>query len=151
MPIKPGQEGGIFYRVPAPISTPTEDIISPTPTEDQPHAQEYPGDQCPTAGGLNPVGREIAGGQGRHRKGEGDDHADKTQVQHGRVDNHAEVTQQGVQSLGGFGQPGGCGATAPAGINTASTTSVALVSHQRVKGFSKNSTKPMKKASTAIV
>ncbi len=101
---QPRQESGVFDRIPAPVAAPAEHVICPATAEQQAETQEQPRDQRPAAGRLNPVGREVAGSQRRHRKREGDDERDEAEIEHRRVDRHAEVPQQRVQALRRAGQ-----------------------------------------------
>ncbi len=58
---QPGQEGGVFDRVPAPVSAPAEYDISPFATEELARAQKEPGEKGPAAGGANPFFIDLSG------------------------------------------------------------------------------------------
>ena len=88
---EPGQEGRVFNRVPTPVAAPAEHVIGPATAEQQAETEEQPRDQRPAACRLDPVGRQVARGQRRHREREGDDEAGEAEIQHRRVNDHAEV------------------------------------------------------------
>ena len=47
---QPGQQGGVFDRVPGPVAPPTEDLVAPPGTEDDAGGEARPGENGPTAG-----------------------------------------------------------------------------------------------------
>jgi len=68
---EPGHEGGDLHRIPAPVTAPTQDIISPAPSQDQSQREEKPGHQRPAAGDADPAVVSTSGDQRCDGKGEG--------------------------------------------------------------------------------
>ena len=96
---QPGHEGGDFHRIPAPVTTPAQHIISPAPAQHQPQREEQPGHQRPAPGQSDPAVIGASGDQRGHRKGKRNDKGDEAQVKHGWVDDHARVAQQRVEAV----------------------------------------------------
>ncbi len=96
---QPWHEGRNFHRIPSPISAPPQHIVSPTTAKNQTQRKEKPGPQGPPSGNPNPAVIASSGDQGCNGKGKGHHEGDKSKIEHGRVDDHSRVPQQGVQSI----------------------------------------------------
>ena len=105
---QPGHEGRDFDWVPSPVAAPAEHIISPTPAKQQPEREKEPGDQRPAARDTNPDIIFAPDCQRADGKAIGDNKADKAQIEHRRVDDHARVTQERIQPLPIAGAKGLC-------------------------------------------
>ncbi len=94
---QPGQQGGIFHRIPEPPATPTELVIGPPGAEQDASGEKHPGAQCP---GPAPVGHgavQPARVQRRHGEGEVDCKAHVAEIEQGRVNDEAYVLQHGIE------------------------------------------------------
>ena len=102
---QPRDERRVFHRVPAPVTAPAEHVICPAPAEQQAQREEQPCDQRPAPRRLDPVGGQVAGSQRRHCKRKRNHEAREAEIQHRRVNDHAEVPQQWVQTTRGCRKP----------------------------------------------
>ncbi len=94
---QPGQEGGVFYRIPEPPAAPAELVIGPPGTQHDAGGEKDPGAERP---GAAPVGHgaiEPARMQRRHGEGEVDRKTDVTEIEQGRVEDKADILQHGVE------------------------------------------------------
>ncbi len=94
---QPGQEGGIFHRIPEPPAAPAELVIGPPGAQHDAGGEKDPGAERP---GAAPVGHgaiEPTRMQRRHGEGEVDRKADVTEIEQGRVEDEADVLQHGVE------------------------------------------------------
>ena len=95
---QPGHEGRDLDRVPAPEATPTQHVVSPAAAKHETQREEQPGPQRPAAGEARPAVVGAPGDQRSNREGKGNHERDKTQVQHGRVDDHAWMPQERIKA-----------------------------------------------------
>ena len=94
---QPGQEGGVFDRVPKPPAAPAQFVIRPPGTHRNADRQANPGRGGPGPRPARPGGVKPAIEQGGDGKSKRHRHADVTHVQHGRVKHQAGVLQQRIQ------------------------------------------------------
>ncbi len=95
---QPGEEAGVLDRVPGPVAAPAELHVGPPHAERDADGEEEPGHEGPLADGVDPAAVEPAPKQRRDREGERDGDADVAEVEHRRVDDHAEVLQLRVEA-----------------------------------------------------
>ena len=105
-PGQPGQQGGIFYRIPEPPATPTQFVIGPPGTQRDAYGQETPGHGCPGTRPSGPGRIQVAGQQTGDGKSKGDGKAYIPHIKHGRVHNQPGVLQQRIQVGAIKGKPG---------------------------------------------
>ena len=98
-PGKPGHQGGVFHRVPAPVAAPSEYGIGPARSQEDPHGEEQPRQHGPMPGGLDPLLPRLLRNERGQCKGKGDRESHIPQVQHGRMDCHGGILQQRIQSV----------------------------------------------------
>ena len=95
---QPGQQGGIFDRIPTPVPAPAEHDVGPFAAQELACAQEKPREQGPAARGANPFFVDLPGQERGHGKGVGHDEAHIAVVEHGGVYRHDRVDEQGVHT-----------------------------------------------------
>ena len=94
---QPGQERGVFHRVPEPPATPAQFVISPPRTQGDAQGQKHPGCRGPGARPAGPRGIEAPVEQGGNGKGKRHGQADIAHVQHRGMEHQTGVLQQGVE------------------------------------------------------
>ncbi len=96
---EPRHEGGVFDRVPCPVTAPSEDFVRPARAEEIAERQEEPGEDRPSAGAANPCVVEAAGYQRCGAEGERYARADVAGVERRRMNRHPIILEQRVQIL----------------------------------------------------
>ncbi len=94
---QPGQEGGVFYRIPEPPAAPAELVVGPPRAQHDAGGEKDPGAERP---GATPVGHgaiQSARMERSHGEGEVDRKADVAEIEQGRVDDEADILQHGVE------------------------------------------------------
>src|SRR5687768_513035 len=95
---QPWHEGRDLHRVPTPVATPAEYIISPAPAEYESEGQEQPRPQCPAAREANPAIIGAACNQRGHCERVRNDERDEAKIKHRGMDDHARVAKKRIQS-----------------------------------------------------
>ena len=95
---EPGHEGSVFDGIPSPVTAPSENGVGPVGAEEDATGEKSPGDHGPAAGDVDPFVAGILHDQRAQREGEGHRGPDITQVQHGRVDDHLGILEQGIEA-----------------------------------------------------
>ena len=95
----PRHEGGVFHRVPEPESAPAQDGVGPPGTQQQAGRQQRPDADAPGPAGVDPFIAALAADEAAQRESHGDADAHQPGHQRGRVEEHPEVRQQGVDAL----------------------------------------------------
>ena len=90
---QPRHQRCILHRIPRPEAAPAQLVIRPLAAEQNPDAQEHPGNHRPSACRANPGIAELLRNQRSHRKCKRHSKADEAEIKHGRVDHHVRVLQ----------------------------------------------------------
>jgi len=102
-PGQPGQKGGVFHRVPSPVTAPAQLDIGPLHAEDIADGQEEPGEEGPAPDALDPAFIQALVDQGRDGEGKGDSEGDEADIEAGGMEDHAGILQQGIEAVAVFG------------------------------------------------
>ena len=94
---QPGQQGGVLHRIPEPPAAPAKFVIGPPATQGDTQGKESPRHGRPGPGPARPGGIQATVDQGSDCKGKGDGKPHITHIEHGWMNDQAEVLQQRVQ------------------------------------------------------
>ena len=95
---EPGEQRGVFDRVPAPVTAPAEHGVGPVRAENDSHGLKGPGDHGPAASDVNPFFAGIAAD--KRGEGEGERHAESgvAHIKIGRMDDHLGILEERVEA-----------------------------------------------------
>ena len=94
----PGDQRGIFYRIPGPVARKRQCLIGPGAAHQNPCSKYRTGEKRPLQCRTQPV-FVLPQPESRYRKCKGNQGAGKTQKQGWRVNRHPIVLQQGIQTI----------------------------------------------------
>src|ERR1051326_1890595 len=90
---EPWKQRSIFHRVPAPISAPAQDGISPVRAEENAAGQEHPRDHGPAASDVDPFLARVTHDERSKREGEWHRHPNVAEAEHGWMNDHLRILQ----------------------------------------------------------
>ena len=96
---EPGEQRGVFDRIPGPVATPAEFDVSPLRAQDDADGEEKPGEQRPSPRGVDPVIIPASGGQCADHHGERNREAGIAEEQQRRMGDHRGILKHGIQPV----------------------------------------------------
>ncbi|CAB4323602.1 unannotated protein [freshwater metagenome] len=91
---EPGHEGSVLDGVPGPVTTPTQNLVTPPCAEDDADSEESPCDEGPATGGKQPALSHPT--SDKCSDGEGERHGEThiAEIQHRRMERHERMVLQ---------------------------------------------------------
>ena len=96
---EPRHHRGVLNRIPCPEAAPTQFVVCPFTAKHDSDTQKHPRDHRPAARRTNPCIAKLLGNHGGDGECKGNRKADKTEIQHRRMNHHIGVLQQGIQTI----------------------------------------------------